>query len=167
MEKKKILFLDCDGVLNYTQWYIDKRARCKEPILDADIDPACVRRIIEICSITNANIVLSSDWRVSWPGARNRLQRAGFPEGLIINKTPEHMWTRFLPTVEHESGMDFSRGGEIQEWVDAHEDTYDYLIIDDREDFTREQRDFHLIQINPWQGITDRDVEKSIELLSR
>ena len=46
MEKKKILFLDCDGVLNYTQWYIDKRARCKEPILDADIDPSCVRRII-------------------------------------------------------------------------------------------------------------------------
>ena len=48
MEKKKILFLDCDGVLNYTQWYIDKRARCKEPILDADIDPACVRRITQI-----------------------------------------------------------------------------------------------------------------------
>lgn len=167
MEKKKILFLDCDGVLNYTQWYIDKRARCKEPILDADIDPACVRRIIEICSITNTNIVLSSDWRVSWPGARDRLQRAGFPEGLIIDKTPEHMWTRFLPTGELESVMDFSRGGEIQEWVDAHEDTYDYLIIDDREDFTREQRAFHLIQINPWQGITDRDVENAIELLSR
>ena len=62
MEKKKILFLDCDGVLNYTQWYIDKRARCKEPILDADIDPSCVRRIIEIWAHLQSSVFkLSKD----------------------------------------------------------------------------------------------------------
>lgn len=48
-----------------------------------------------------AKIVLSSDWRISWPYCIDRLEKAGIKQGLVIGKTPEHMW------IEHR-GKDFS-----------------------------------------------------------
>ena len=102
---------------------------------------------------------MSSDWRVIWPFSRTRLERAGVPEGLIIDCTPFLNHVPGAPRV--------TRGTEIQAWIDAHEDTYDYLIIDDREDFTPEQTRLHFVHTNNWVGITEKDKNAAIEMLSR
>lgn len=171
MEKKKIIFLDIDGVLNYTQWYISDRNPGNLFGQEGEIDPECVKRIVDICNITGARIVISSDWRVSWPGCRIRLENAGFPRGFIIDKTPEHMMRmltrRDYMLMDDDEIEGCSRGGEIKEWVDTHEDTYDYVIIDDRIDFTDEQKRLHFVHVDSNVGFTDDDKAKALDILSR
>ena len=145
--------MDVDGVLNYTKWYYDDRNPGNLYGQEGDIDPECVRRIVHVCMQTGAKIVLSSDWRIN-KSSIGRLERAGFPAGLIFNQTPE--LTR-----------DCSRGEEIDMWLNEHPDTYDYVIIDDREDFSAEQKRFHYIHVDPYIGFTDKNMKEAICILTR
>lgn len=159
MEARKIIFLDCDGVINSIQWEVVRKDMPPASVIDDAIDPRCLERIVSICKVTGAKIVLSSDWRISWPFARTRLECAGIPEGLIMDCTP------VLNTVH---GMHHhSRGEEIQAWLDVHDDVYDYVIIDDREDFLQDQVRLHLVHVNNWVGITEKDRLAAVEMLSR
>lgn len=159
MEKRKIIFLDCDGVINSVQWEAVRKDMPPASVIDDAIDPRCLERIVSICTETGAKIVLSSDWRINWPFARTRLEHAGIPEGLIIDRTP------VLNVI---SGMHhYSRGEEVKAWLNAHDDVYDYIIIDDREDFLTDQIKLHLVHTNNWVGITKKDRQAAIEMLSR
>lgn len=157
-DKRKIIFLDCDGVINSIQWEVARKDMPPASVIDDAVDPRCLGRIISICSETRAKIVISSDWRVNWPFARTRLEHAGIPEGMIIDRTP--LLNVFLG--QHHC----SRGEEIKAWLDAHDDVYDYIIIDDREDFLPNQIRLHLVHINNWVGITEKDRQTAIEMLS-
>lgn len=150
---RKVIFLDCDNVVNSIQWEVVRKDMPPASVIDDAIDPRCLARIVSICSETRAKIVLSSDWRINWPFARTRLERAGMPEGVIIDRTP------VVPDVI------LSRGDEIQAWLNEHDYVYNYIIIDDRDDFLPEQRQ-HLVQTSPWVGITDKDKNKAIEMLA-
>lgn len=162
MIKNKIIFMDVDGVLNYTKWYYDDRNPGNLYGQEGEIDPECVRRIVNICEKTGAKIVLSSDWRID-KNSIKRLERAGFPEGLIFSQTPELIWDCFNPY----ACTDYSRGREIDIWLNEHPDTYDYVIIDDREDFSDEQKRLHYIHVDPYIGFTDKNMEDAICILSR
>lgn len=159
----KIVFLDIDGVLNYTQWYVSDRNPRNLDGKEGDIDPLCAGRVNLICEKTGAKIVLSSDWRICWPYCIDRLEKAGIKQGLIIDKTPEHMW------VEH-CGKDFldytSRGSEIDDWLSRHPECDRYVILDDRKDFTEEQK-INFVYINSMRGIDDTDVDFAIRILNR
>lgn len=163
MMKNKIIFMDVDGVLNYTKWYVDDRNPGNLYGQEGDIDPECVRRIVNICKKTGAKIVLSSDWRID-KSSIGRLERAGFPEGLIFSQTPELIWTLFNSPASTE---DYSRGREINMWLTEHPDTYNYVIIDDSEDFSDEQKRFHYICVDSDNGFTDKNMEDAIRILSR
>ena len=141
--------MDVDGILNYTQWYFSDRNPGNLYGQEGDIDPECVARILKVCEVTGAKIVLSSDWRIN-KGAISRLERAGFPKGLICDQTPELIWTHLNYYNTDTDSYDYSRGKEIDLWLDAHQDTYDYVIIDDREDFTDEQKRLHFVHVNPY-----------------
>ena len=58
----KVIFLDIDGVLNYTKWYTDERNPGNLYGQEGDLDPLCINRIIRICEETGAKVVISSDW---------------------------------------------------------------------------------------------------------
>ena len=159
----KVIFLDIDGVLNYTQWYVSDRNPGNLYGEEGDIDPLCAERINRICSETGAKIVISSDWRISWPYCIDRLVKGGIGEGLVIDKTPEHMW------VEHctEDFLDFtSRGSEIDDWLSQHPECDRYVILDDRKDFTEEQQP-NFIHVNSMRGLDDDDVKFAIQILNR
>ena len=159
----KVIFLDIDGVLNYTQWYVSDRNPGNLDGKEGDIDPLCADRVNFICEKTGAKIVLSSDWRISWPHCIDRLEKGGIGQGLVIGKTPEHMW------VEH-CGKDFldytSRGSEIDDWLSRHPECDRYVILDDRKDFTEEQK-INFVHINSMHGIDDTDVDFAIRILNR
>lgn len=166
----KVIFLDNDGVLNYTDWYVSDRNPGNLGGQEGDIDPLCVVRVLRICKETGAKIVMSSDWRIAWPGSRIRLEKSGFPEGLIIDKTPELIW-RMISREDYMRGdsagvcYQYSRGREIDLWLEAHPECTNYAILDDRSDFTEEQRP-HFVHINPKVGITDEDVDIAIMILN-
>lgn len=164
--RKKIIFLDVDGVLNYTKWYIDDRNPGNLYGQEGDIDPLCVQRIIDVCNVTGAKIVISSDWR-TLVGGIPRLIRAGIPEELIIGQTPElikrclNFYDADVDTYAH------SRGREIDFWLEDNPDTWDYVIIDDRIDFSESQKRLHFVHTDSMYGFTDEDKEKAIEILNR
>jgi hypothetical protein len=156
----KVIFLDIDGVLNYTQWYVSDRNPGNLNGEEGDIDPLCAERINNICQVTDAKIVLSSDWRISWPYCIDRLEKGGIKNGLVIDKTPEHMWNEFA-SEEYKS-----RGSEIDDWLSKHPECDRYVILDDRKDFTEEQQP-NFIHVNSMRGLDDDDVNFAIKILNR
>lgn len=155
----KIIFLDIDGVLNYTSWYYSDRNPGNLYGQEGDIDPMCVDRILRIVNETDAKIVISSDWRIAWEGCLMRLEKMGLTRDIVIDKTPEFIWRGYYNT-------DFPmRGSEIEEWLKSHPDCTNYVIIDDRTDFTEEQEP-HFVHINSMYGITDEDADIAIMTLN-
>ena len=152
--------IDIDGVLNYTNWYVSDRNPGNLNGKEGDIDPLCAERVNHICKETGAKIVISSDWRISWPYCIDRIEKGGIEHGLIIDKTPEHMW------VEHTSEEFKSRGCEIDNWLSQHPECENFVILDDRKDFTEEQWP-HFIHVNSMHGIDDTDVTFAIQILNR
>jgi hypothetical protein len=69
----KTIFLDIDGVLATHKQYMmnrkkfwDKNPIAKELKIPYPFDPKCVKIFNEILDDTDANIVLSSDWKYKW-----------------------------------------------------------------------------------------------------
>lgn len=157
----KIIFLDIDGVLNYNNWYVSKEYQALQWDEDneLDIDPKCANRINKICAMEgNTKIVITSDWRFSWYGTIMRLTKGGINPDYILDKTPERIWI----TVP---GFDHSRGAEINDWLEAHPECTNYVIIDDRTDFKDEQQS-HFIHVNPHIGFTDEQMMEVINILN-
>lgn len=164
----RVVFLDIDGVLNYTKWYIDDRNPGNLYGQEGDIDPLCIERVMKICNLTNAKVVVSSDWRIDWEGTKKRLSRMGLDENYVIDKTPEFIWNNmddpeYLED-DYDTVYEYTRGAEIDEWL-KHNEVENYVILDDRTDFTKEQYG-HFIHIDPYEGLTDKDVERAIKILN-
>lgn len=165
----KVIFLDIDGVLNYTQWYVSDRNPGNLNGQEGDIDPMCVERVLRICKETGAKVVISSDWRISWEGTLMRFERMGLTRDIVIDKTPELIWTRMsmydYMLSEEDEGYEFSRGREIDLWLEAHPECTNFVIIDDRMDFTDEQEP-HFVKVNPMCGLTDDNADIAIMILN-
>lgn len=152
----KIVFFDCDGVINSYDWDITAKP---DDIPDLDIDPQAMGRLNYIYEETNALFVMSSDWREDFDDACKRLRRSG-AEFPIIGYIPLHIFDMTQP--------DKSRGAEIEHWIadNVTDDDFNYVIIDDRADFRKKQKK-HFVKINPKTGITNVDVAKVIKILKK
>ena len=165
----KATFLDIDGVLNYTQWYVSDRNPGNLHGQEGDIDPMCVERVLRIVNKTGAKVVISSDWRISWEGTLMRLEKMGLTRDIVIDKTPELIWTMVTRhdymLIEDDDRYEYSRGREIDMWLEQHPECTNFVILDDRMDFTKEQEP-HFVHVNPMYGITDDDADIAIMILN-
>lgn len=140
----KIIFLDVDGVLNHGK-QIEKVEDNKIILLN------------QIVEQTNAEVVLSSDWRY-WLNTDNedvillerKLNRVGIN---IMSSTPftEHGY----------------RGAEIYQWINEWngEQIETFVILDDRDDM-KPYID-RLVQISFDLGLQEKHVKKAIQLLNK
>ena len=150
---KNLIFLDIDGVLNYTDWYTSPR-NCQ---VEQDLDPFCIERINHLARLGNAYIVISSDWRISMQQCRSRLEKSGC-DAIIIDSTPSFL---FDPSI-----VDKSRGSEIQQFLDENPYYDNYVIIDDRTDMLASQLD-NFVHIDSKVGFTDNNLKDAINILKR
>ena len=148
----KIIFLDIDGVLNYSNYfkYINKLRLIYNKLLKEDkyillktiikIDIEKVYLLKEIIDRTNSKIVLTSSWRNLdiYPLIEEYLINIGIP---IVDTT------KFLN----------SRGEEIIDYLNNHK-IDNYIIIDDDifPDYNEELL-FHLIHTNFYNNGLDND----------
>ena len=146
----KIIFLDCDGVINYVNWY-HSDDYWNNNYTDPDIDPKVIERLNRLCDETGAKIVVSSSWKIV-PTYKYRLEHAGLKN--IIGKTPDFI---FL------DAKDYCRGWEIQAYLAEHK-VDNYIILDDMIDFYNYQRD-HFIHIDYINGFTEDDFEVAKNML--
>ena len=152
----KIVFLDFDGVLNshdFLYRWQEKAAREAVEFTGNEhlmLDPVAVKRINGILATTGAKVVISSSWRHGWTIERLReiLVAAGFV-GEVIDYTPRY-------------GK--SRGHEIDEWLQDHDEGHDpFVILDDDMDMNHMMK--HLVKTTFARGLLDIHVEEAIDRL--
>lgn len=145
MMKRKILFLDIDGVLAGEDWFVRRKH-------GGDfIDPEKVALI----NCIDCEIVISSSWGEDGGRTEASLREKGLT--LPIVGYTEH----------YEIGRDWIvRGNSILKWItDNLENTdYDYVILDDDSDVLLSQA-AHLVKTDPSTGVTMEDVRKANEIL--
>lgn len=92
----------------------------------------------------------------------------GLDENYVIDKTPEYIWKNVGKedyfNDNYEETYEYSRGAEIDGWLKEHPEVVNYVIIDDRTDFTDEQKKY-FVHVDSMYGLTDEHVIKAINIL--
>ena len=150
----KIIFLDIDGVLNCHQTFRNKKSTYEYNELD-DIDPENVKHLNKILSETNANIVISSSWRLhkNIHELKFLAEQVNVDPLRIIDKTPDL------------SKVSYERGYEIQKWLDGHKDIEKFVILDDDEDMLHLKK-FLIKTSSSTGGLTEEKANDAIKLLN-
>jgi len=144
-----IVFLDMDGVLSTARAFA---AQQHKEFPDCQIDPIAVQYINLLCEYAEAEVVISSTWRLG----RTRdefialLNRNGF-----TGKLHEDWRTKQLPSS--------FRGDEVEEWLHRNPGVNVHVILDDDSDFYDHQP---LVKTNSLDGIMQDDLRKALEILS-
>lgn len=158
----KYLFLDIDGVLNtgqHSNCLVDN-GLCET---DADgylFDPEAVRNLEYIIEETDAEIVITSTWRLN--GDMQALWHNRNLAGEVIGITPTIQKEKAIGKIKIWHGH---KGMEVEAWLEDNAIApYKYAILDDEDDYLPHQAE-HLILTEPRTGITEDVAEKVISLL--
>ncbi|QFR55822.1 hypothetical protein JC221_176 [Yersinia phage JC221] len=137
-EPNNVIFLDMDGVVNSL-----RSLKFMEMV-----DMECARHVKRISQFANADIVLSSTWRIG--NNTHTIREMLYPIGLyrVIGRTCSN-------------GVNMHRGDEINAWIEEF-GCKNYVILDDDTDFTDYQKQNHFIQTDPVTGITEQDSTRAI-----
>lgn len=167
----KIIFLDIDGVLNPSAYYMmlrnmwkaskgEIKAWDKYGFLFFNQNCDALKYIIDK---TGAKIVICSTWR--WAGIMHLkdMWKARNLAGQIIDITPTE--DKLLASGYVKTGEPVCRGKEIQYWIDENKFTGKYAIIDDTKDMLNKQQK-NFVSPNPLYGLTMKDAEKVISILN-
>lgn len=139
----KVIFLDIDGVLNNSKHLTElmellgrkQYFSIINQIHETPFDYRSCKLLQELIKETEAEIVLSSTWRLNDNGIEIIEQYAGIS---IRDTTP------VLNTI---------RGEEIKQYLDNHQEITEYIILDDDTDMLKEQMG-HLVKVNNQIGFT-------------
>jgi len=174
--KRRILFLDFDGVLN-TQRHLAALRANNRSLIDGFghlFDPESVANLGKIIEQTGASIVITSPWRLEGSERMAEMWRERNLPGYLIGVTercctPEEL----LPGSTREDFAHLApecwimRGNEIKAWlVDHASPNCRYVIMDDEDDILPEQRP-NLVRIDPHCGITEENVRAAVAILNR
>ncbi len=170
---KKYIFLDFDGVLN-SENNFSKLQQQGLPFADMYgylFDSSAVECLRKIIEQTNAEIVVSSTWRIEGLQHLQTMWEERNLPGKLHSVTPFCQ----LPFIDIDMDIDEllekgkiscgSRGTEIAEWLSTKSPReYTYVILDDLNDMLPEQKE-HFVQIDPKTGITEKNIPEIIEIL--
>lgn len=121
-KKRKILFLDIDGVINSTRTAVASGIGYPHDLESMHLfDPVALSLIRKLCRQGDISVVLSSTWRMH------------FPYHEVANALD-------LPIIGATDTQGRLRGEEIQRWLDANKDLVEcYAIVDDDSDMLKSQ----------------------------
>jgi histidinol phosphatase-like enzyme len=156
----KVLFLDIDGVLNYSG--------CKYKLPDSSIyfvDDEKVKLLKQIIDATACKVVLSSTWRIGWIHIDLMQSTTVSAQDFISlkNKLNEFGIEFLSRTPRLESGY---RGEEIDTWLKSWrgEPVESFVILDDDTDM--KPHGSRLVQTSFEKGLTQRHVNRAIKMLN-
>jgi hypothetical protein len=147
----KVIFLDIDGVMNSMRsmhrLYHAGHGRFNDIPVHETVGP-----LNKIIKHTDAKIVISSTWRK----LHNSFSMAYIlflcgVKGEVIDSTP----------VIHNK----QRGFEIKTWLEQRDDIEAFVVLDDDSDMD-DVRD-HFVKVNNKMGLTYKNAEEAIEILTR
>ena len=140
------MFLDFDGVM-VTDRHQEQLVAINSPLRDeygAKFDPVCVENLRQIINNTDADIVVTSTWKMALGlDGMQRMWQARHLPGKVVGVTPD------IDTIH--------RGNEIQAWLDTQTGAVRYAIIDDCPilDFFREEQLPFLFKVDERTGLNE------------
>lgn len=142
-----LIFLDFDGVLNTTASMAEGIHICPEKVI----------LIRNLCIELDCQVVISSSWRVIHPLStlKELLYRAGF----------YCIWRIIDTTPVIEGWCQYNRGYEIEKWLCTKDINYNYVIIDDIDEFLPYQKPRHVLT-NEHMGVTSDNIFKLKQILN-
>ncbi len=149
-EKIKVLFLDCDGVLNSEDGFTSGKISMK---VDFPVDAYMAFLVGKIELETGCKVVLSSTWR-HHPPSVDELNKRIVP----IHDMTGNSW------YDRENDHHSTRGEEIKKWLDAHPEVEKYAILDDDNDMLPGQLP-NFFKTSWKEGLTEEIALKIIEHL--
>lgn len=159
---KPIVFLDIDGVLNtsknYHEWNMANSANdiwvpdADDPFILKLFDPINVAHLNTLTTCINAEIVVSSSWRMLYKNDFNKLRDILISAGVVANIIGT------TPTIIPE------REGAIQAWLlGTCKKEVPAIILDDDNRFI-ELRPW-LVEVSQFTGFIERDIDIAIKKL--
>lgn len=117
--RPRVCFLDIDGVLNSTKWWMDRR---HVEWINDEIDPRAVALLNQIAPAESTRIVVSSTWRLAGlEHVRGVLESVGV-QARVVDVTPD-LWAE---------NRTECRGKEISHWLQENSHRVGaYVVIDD------------------------------------
>lgn len=155
MAKRKIIFLDVDGVLNSDHFiaeYLDEHPN-ENPISEDVLDKHAINRVYNIVTQTGALIVVSSSWR--WDEAAYKALKRQLSEGGVSIYDCTH--TELI--------YSHGRAQEIQQWLDENK-CDNFVIIDDAE-ITIPELAAHHVKTTFLEGLNDTKMNEAISILNQ
>lgn len=186
-EKKKIIFLDIDGVLNgYNPlnlfgWNIVSKLHVGENWYRKVTSPcgvheSKVKRLAKIVRETNAKVVMSSTWRSGYWKLLHQVDGIEYKchePNLIKLATLLQKYNIHVIDITPKSS-DGRREDEIVAWLSRHEDEVEsYLVLDDEKTDLQCFVDDRLVQTvsgkGRWKymGLKNTHINQSIDILNR
>ena len=146
----KAIFLDFDGVITIPpRWY-----------LKADK----IKYIKRIVDETGAKIIVSSSWRMDTVEETRKnmiYKEKRCPRNKMLYWLIDNIYD-VTPWV----GLGNGRGGEIQKYLNDHQEIENYVILDDDHDMWDSQI-YHFVQTNYEDGITEVETIRAIKVLNK
>jgi len=134
----KVILLDIDGVLITAGNYEFSKAACKNLNLLLNKEP-------------ELRVVVSSSWR---KGGLKQIKLILNNNGIDQNK--------IIDITGNERG---ERGVQVRAWLDRNPEVTNYVCIDDDTDFSGMMD--HLVKTNSFVGLTEKDIEKALDILKK
>lgn len=158
---RKILFLDIDGVLN-NQDYLDSKSIDGQLLIEVSasnmIDPANVDVLNDLIDQSDADIVISSNWR-------HYKKRVEIVEALVANG---FKFPRKVVGMTPLKISSMSRSMEIMMWLDQNGKNVDgFAVVDDNHlELPAGKISEHLVLTEFCQGLIDKHVPLLIEKMN-
>ena len=154
-KRRKVIFLDIDGVLNNENHIINlvsalgekQYYKLLEGIEGTPFDYENCNLLKMLIDKTGAEVVLSSSWRLN-------------PKGIEILEK----YTGIKVSGATPLKLDTIRGKEIKEYLDNHSEVVNYVILDDDDDMLDEQRN-NFVKVNRKFGLMLTDIIKCENIL--
>lgn len=153
--KMNVIFLDVDGVLNNGEHILklvellgeEQYFQLHRDLGEMPFDYQSCMLLHGLINKTGAEIVLSSSWRTS-SACIEAIEKY---TGLKIKGITPVSYT--------------IRGREIQQYLNAHKEITNYVIIDDDSDMLEEQKS-HFVKVDAKKGLTMAEIVECERILS-
>lgn len=162
----RILFCDCDGVIN-AGWAVNKPEYKRNGVLFAI--PQKLKYVQEILERGNAKLVMSSTWRNGYFDLQKGLQTRDSDDYIAMRDKFSEYGIEIFGHTPLTNGSTNRRGKEISMWLDAWdgEPIESYCLLDDLNGCFLRSHSGHLVRTSFAIGLLPKHVELAVKLLNK